>query len=193
MTPRNDGLKLWQIRKGINFIYIIDERHYIKIMENTLRKGRYNVLALLCIGIGVLLMLENYGYIKGIYNLWPIFPLIFGVGLYMLYKDRGARDSILLAIGIYLIQFSVLAFYENYTSWTSMVYLWPFFVGFLGVSFLSIYISTGNGMIFFHLGVLLIGLCIVFFLIFSVDYRLWPISLVLFGISILLIKEFNKS
>ncbi len=162
-------------------------------MENTLKKSRYNVLAFLCIIIGSLLLLENYGYISGVYNIWPVFPLTFGIGLYMLYKDRGGRDSLLLAMGIYLIQFSVLAFYENYTSWTTMSYLWPFFVGFLGVSFLSIYISTGRGIIFFHLAVFLIGLCVVFFLIFSVDYRLWPISLVLFGISILLIKEFNKS
>ncbi len=162
-------------------------------MENTLRKGRYNVLALLCIGIGALLILENYGYINGIYHLWPVFPLVLGIGLYMLYMDRGKKDAVVLAIGVYLIQFSMLAFYENYTSWTSMSYLWPFFVGFLGVSFLAIYISTGAGIIFFHLAVFLMGLCIVFFLIFSVDYRLWPISLVLFGISIILIKEFNKT
>ena len=162
-------------------------------MENALKKGRYNVLALLCIAIGGLLILENYGYIRGVYNLWPVFPLILGIGFYMLYRDRGKKDLLLLAIGIYLIQFSVLAFYENYTSWSNMIYLWPFFVGFLGVSFLSIYVSTGKGIIFFHLAVLLIGLCVVFFLIFSVDYRLWPISLILFGISILLIKEFNKS
>jgi len=162
-------------------------------MEGTLRKGRYNVLALLCIGIGALLMLENYGYISGIYPLWPVFPLIIGIGLYMLFMDRGKRDFVALAMGVYFVQFSVLAFYENYTTWASMSYLWPFFVGFLGVSFLSIYISTGKGKIFFHLAVFLIGLCIVFFLVFSVDPRLWPISLVLFGISILLIKEFNKS
>lgn len=155
-------------------------------------KNRYNVFAFLCIGIGLLLILENYGYINGIYNLWPVFPLVLGIGLYLLYVDRGKKDSIVLAMGVYLIQFSILAFYENYTSWSTMSHLWPFFVGFLGVSFLSIYLSTGKGIIFFHLSVFLIGLCVVFFLIFSVDYRLWPISLILFGISILLIKEFNK-
>lgn len=161
-------------------------------MENTLRRGRYNVLAVLCIGIGALLMLENYGFINGVYNLWPVFPLVIGVGFCMLYRDRNRRDLTVLAMGVYLIQFSALAFYENYTSWKSMAYLWPFFVGFLGVSFLAIYASKGTGTVFFHLGMFLIGLCGVFFLIFSVDYRLWPISLVLFGISILLIKEFNK-
>jgi LiaF transmembrane domain len=162
-------------------------------MESTMRKGRYNVLAVLCIGIGALLILENYGYVKGIYHLWPIFPLILGIGLYMLYVDKGKRNPTILAMGVYIIQFSALAFYANYTTWASMEYLWPFYIGFLGVSFLSVYIGTGKGMIFFHLGVFLIGLCIVFFLVFSIDYRLWPISLVLFGISILLIKEFNRS
>ncbi len=162
-------------------------------MESSIKKGRYNVLALLCIGIGVLLMLENYGYIKGVYNLWPIFPLILGIGLCMLYVDKGKTNPTILAMGVYIIQFSALAFYANYTTWKSMEFLWPFFVGFLGVAFLFVYFSTGKGMIFFHLGVFLAGLCVVFFLIFSIDYRLWPISLVLFGISILLIKEFNKS
>ncbi|MGC8755841.1 MAG: LiaI-LiaF-like domain-containing protein [bacterium] len=158
-----------------------------------MEKSRYSVFASLCIVIGVLLILENYGYIKGVYNLWPVFPLVLGIGLYLLYSDRGKKDAVVLGMGVYLIQFSILAFYENYTSWSSMVHLWPLFVGFLGVSFLSVYISTGKGIIFFHLAVFLIGLCVVFFLIFSVDYRLWPISLVLFGISILLIKEFNKT
>ncbi len=161
-------------------------------MQATANKSRYSVLAFLCISIGALLILENYGYIRGVYNLWPVFPMITGAGFYLLYKDRGKRDSVLLAMGVYLLQFSALAFYENYTSWSGMEYLWPFFVGFLGVSFLSIFVSTGKGIIFFHLGVFLIGLCLIFFLIFSVDYRLWPISLILFGISILLIKEFNK-
>lgn len=156
-------------------------------------KSRYSVFASLCIIIGVLLILENYGYINGVYNLWPIFPFVFGTGLYLVYVDRGKKDAVALGMGVYLIQFSILAFYANYTSWSSMTHLWPFFVGFLGVSFLSVYLSTGKGIIFFHLSIFLIGLCVVFFLIFSVDYRLWPISLVLFGISILLIKEFNKT
>ncbi len=162
-------------------------------MENTLGKSRYNVLALLCIVVGALLILENYGYINGMYHFWPVLTLILGVGLYLLYAEREGRNPTILAIGVYLIQFSALAFYANYTSWASMEYLWPFYIGFLGVSFLSVYVSTKRGTIFFHLGVFLVGLCIVFFMVFSVDYRLWPISLVLFGISILLIKEFNKS
>ncbi|MCL5277161.1 MAG: hypothetical protein M1517_05225 [Deltaproteobacteria bacterium] len=162
-------------------------------MENTLGKSRYNVLAMLCIIIGALLILENYGYINGLYHFWPVLPLLLGAGLYMLYAEREKKNPTILAMGIYLIQFSVLAFYASYTTWASMKYLWPFYIGFLGVSFLSVYVSTGKGKIFFHLGLFLMGLCIVFFLVFSVDYRLWPISIVLFGISILLIKEFNKS
>ncbi len=161
-------------------------------MEAVMKKSRYSVLAFLCVFVGMLLILENYDYITGVYKVWPLFPLIVGLGLYLLYRDRGRKDYVVLAMGVYLMQFSGLAFYENFTSWAGMAYLWPFFIGFLGVSFLSIYISSGKGTIFLHLTVFLTGLCVVFFLVFSIDPRLWPISLVLFGISIFLIKTFNK-
>ncbi len=161
-------------------------------MSVTVTKKRYNVLASLCIIVGFLLILENYGYVSGMYKLWPVFPLVIGIGLYLVYRDRGRTDPVILAIGVYIIQFSILAFYATYTSWSSMEYLWPLYIGFLGVSILSIYISNNKSIIFFHLSFFLIGLCVVFFLVFSISARLWPISLILLGISILLIKEFNK-
>jgi hypothetical protein len=153
-------------------------------------KRSFQVLAGICILFGILFLLENYGALSGVYNFWPIFPLVVGLGLNLLYFRRGRRDPIALGMGMYLILFSSLAFYCNFTSWAVIATLWPLFAGFMGVSLLVVAYFEKKQPVMILIGLCLCLLCLTFILVFTIDLRLWPISLVLFGIFILLIRRY---
>lgn len=150
------------------------------------------VLAVLTILTGLILLSESYGYLSGIYRIWPVFPLILGTGFILLFLRRNRFDTTLVAIGTYLVCASILFFYLNFTDWVRLADLWPLFIGFLGLSFLAPIIWGSKRGIYIPIALFLIFLCGVFLLVFSVDTRLWPVSLVLFGICLLLIGRFER-
>jgi hypothetical protein len=155
------------------------------------RRKSFNVLAGISIFIGALLLLQNYNVIPNINKLWPIFSLFLGWGLGILYFKRGRKDQIALGMGVFLICFSIMAFYYNFTSWVAISGTWPLFLGFAGISFLVVAYFANSHPIVILIGVFLCFLCFVFILVFTVDLRLWPISLVLFGICIFLIRRYG--
>ena len=155
-------------------------------------KMRYRPLAIICIICGALLLLSAYGIIGEISKLWPVFPLILGVGLCLLYFKKQRFDFALLGIGTYFICISFFFLFLNYTSWSILTDAWPLFVGFLGLAFLAPVIFGKKRGIFIFLALFLIFLSSVFILAFSADSKFWPISLVLFGICLLLVGRFDQ-
>ena len=151
----------------------------------------FNIFAVVLILMGIALLLENYGFISGVWMFWPVLPLIIGIGFCMLYF-RARKDLVLLGLGTFIMLNSILFFYLNCTAWYLLAYLWPVFIVILGMSFLTCYIFSKRNIII-YLAILLMSLGISFILIFAVSTILWPISLVLAGLSFILIDLFSRS
>ncbi|MFC1851081.1 hypothetical protein ACFL27_12880 [candidate division CSSED10-310 bacterium] len=149
----------------------------------------FSPLAFTCILVGILLILENYSLILGISKWWPIFPLLIGIGMGHLFVVRGLGDLVMIGMATYLVSVSIFFFYLNIVGWLRLKELWPVFIGLLGLSFLSVVAFGGGRRIYYFLSFFLIVLSIFFFVIFTVDTRLWPLSLILFGLSILIVTQ----
>jgi hypothetical protein len=147
--------------------------------------ARYDILAGIFMIAGMLLLAENFEYIGNVGRLWPLTITISGIALVIAGRGRGNYGRGMIGSGVYLLLTSALFFYLNLTSWTLMADCWPLFVGFLGA---SIFASGAGGrrkgpLLFLSLFLILLSLA--FFLIFSVDPKLWPTSLLFLGFSFL--------
>lgn len=81
---------------------------------------------------GVVILLGKLGIVQFIGGfLWPVFVLVPGILLHMLYFGRVLPSGVLIPAGI-LTAYSVLFFYCNLFGWDSMAYLWPLFI--LGIA-----------------------------------------------------------
>ena len=140
--------------------------------------------------LGFLFLLENLDIINGVHRFWPIFPLMAGLGFLILF-NYNKKESVLAGIGTLIISTSGLFFYLNFTSWKQMAFLWPLFIIFFGLSFLSIYLSCKKS-IYLYLSLAFMAIGLVFFLIFSVNAKLWPISLLLLGASMIILTYSSK-
>lgn len=151
-------------------------------------KGEFRALGGLSILVGALLLLEQAGFLPGVHRLWPVFPAFIGLGLVILFFERRRHDLLLLGIGAYLLASSVVFFVCNYTSWAPLAQAWPVFIAILGViSTLAAPFAHRTRNVLLSSGLFLIIVAAVFFLVFQVDARLWPVSLVLLGTWILLV------
>ena len=152
-----------------------------------------NILSLLFIIVGAVLTLENYHIIHGISRLWPTLILLLGIGFILLFFERLRSDGVLLWIGIFLCLLSTFFFYLNFTSWSKMVQMWPFFLGIVGVSFFSLHVFLMPvNSIFLYLSLAFSALCVIFFLVFSVSTALWPTALIIFGSSLAIINYYSN-
>jgi hypothetical protein len=120
-----------------------------------------------------------------VYKLWPVIILILGIGLVGIFAKRKASGDIFLAAGEYLICFSGLAFYCNFTSWKNMSEIWPLFIAFLGIVFVTLFVLHSKKRFLLLLGLLHLSLSIFFFLVFSLTGQLWWTIFILVGVSIL--------
>lgn len=151
-------------------------------------RGEFRGLGVFSILVGLLLLFEQAGYLPGIHRLWPVFPALVGFGLVAVFLERGRRDPLLLGIGGYLLAVSIVFFVCNYTSWAPLAKAWPVFIALFGaVSAAASPFAERTRRILWSSGLFLIVLAAVFFLVFQVDARLWPLSLVLLGTWILLV------
>ena len=147
------------------------------------------VLALVFIAAGTALTLENIGVVRGASKLWPGFVLILGAGFLILFFDRRKNDLELLFIGTIISLLGVFFFFLNYTAWSKMATLWPVFLGIAGAGFLAMYLVS-RARLFLFLFVALTMLAGVFYLVFGISLILWPLSLVAFGASLLVVNHF---
>jgi len=102
---------------------------------------------------------------------------------------RKARGALYLAAGEYFILFGTLAFYCNFTSWQNLKHLWPIFIGFLGIVFITLFLFYRKKRFLLFLGLLLLSLSIFFLLIFSLGTQFWWIIFILAGLSILVSRK----
>lgn len=151
------------------------------------RRGQFTALAVLCLIAGLLLTLDNIGVVTGIWRLWPILSLFLGLGGIWFFRSGRTTDVIPLGIGTFLILISIFFFVLNYTSWSYMPKLWPTFIGIFGASIIAGACFIEKKRWFVTSGFFFIFLSAVFFVVFTVDASLWPVSLMLFGIWLLLL------
>ncbi len=149
------------------------------------------LLAVIFIGVGLLLTLENLDIVDGISVHWPLFVLIAGSGFVMLYYQRSQNDDFLIWLGTFMILLGGFFYVLNFTTWNHLAFLWPVFIGIVGFSFLTIGIIKRNRL-FGYLGIIFVGLFIVFTMVFTVSKHLWPTSFVVFGVCLLIIDFYNK-
>lgn len=161
------------------------------------KRGKFTALALLSIAAGTILTLDNFGVTSGAWRLWPVFPLFIGLGGILFFRKQKAAspadrrvnraDPIPFGIGAYLVMVSIFFFYLNYTRWELLSKAWPAFIGFFGLSVLIASIFSEKKRRFALSGLFLTFLSVIFFMVFTLDARLWPISFILFGVWVLLI------
>ena len=155
------------------------------------RKRTATVLALFLIIAGSLITMENFGLIRGITFHWPALMLIFGSGFLFLFFERDKNDPVLMWLGTFQIALALLFYYLNATSWKNLVSLWPVFLGAVGISFLTVAIFSRK-MLFVYFAGSFLGLFIIFTLVFSISSKLWPLSFVVFGLSLIIIEQINS-
>jgi hypothetical protein len=143
-------------------------------------------LAFYLIIIGLLFAVDSFFKLSIIYKLWPVLALILGIGFIGIFVKRKARDALFLAVGEYLIFFSGMALYCNFTSWSNLVYMWPLFIISLGIVFITLFFFYNKNRFILFIGLLLSFLSVFFILVFSVDSQYWWSIFILVGLSILL-------
>jgi len=152
-------------------------------------RGQFAALAALCLISGFFLILDNYGILSGAWRFWPVFPLCLGLGGIWFFRKGGTKDVLTVGVGSFLFLISIFFFVLNYTSWSHMVKFWPTFIGVLGVSILAASCFAKRRRWLAISGIFFVFLSVIFFAVFTVNARLWPVSLMLFGIWILLVPE----
>ena len=118
-------------------------------------------------------------------KLWPVLPAVLAVGLIGIYAKRGGRGGMFLASGVYLLCFSAMALYCNFTSWARVAVLWPAFIAFLGLAFLVVFLSGGRRRGHLLLGMLLLSTAVVLWLFVALSGSYWWAAPVLVGVSLL--------
>ncbi|MBW2263814.1 MAG: hypothetical protein JRG91_17775 [Deltaproteobacteria bacterium] len=157
-----------------------------RLMAGRVVKGEFRLLAILCVVVGILLLLEQFHVLSGVHRLWPVFPAVVGAGLLVLFYQRGQQDLVLMGIGSFMIGVSSLFFLCNFTSWAILLDAWPAFIILVGLSSVaaSFYAKRVRSAMWISGGSLVL-LGLVFFVVFGVHPGLWPVSLISFGIWIL--------
>ena len=155
------------------------------------KTASFNVLAGILIILGVILLLENFGIVYGAWMIWPFIPLIIGIGFTILYF-RTRKDLVMLGMGIFIGLNSMFFFYLNFTGWILLAYLWPVFIILLGLTFLACWLPSRKRVLL-YLAVFLTALGLSFIMIFAISSRLWPLSLILGGISFIIISVFDRN
>ena len=148
-------------------------------------------LAVLFIIVGILLTLENLSILRNISQHWPLFLIIIGSGFVLLFIQGQKSDDTLIWLGTFIFLLGAFFYYLNFTSWKNLSTLWPIFLGLVGFSFLSIAIMKQN-MFYVYFSVVFIGLFLILTTVFAISTSLWPISFVVFGLSLLVLEKLKK-
>ena len=146
----------------------------------------YKRFAYLLIIVGLLLAADSYFRISIFLKLWPILVFMLGVGFIGIFTKQKRRGFTYLVIGIYLMLFTGLALYCNFTSWGILSVYWPIFITFLGLVFISIFIYKKATRVLLFFGLAMIFLSLYFIIIFSLKSDAWWSIFLLMGLSILL-------
>lgn len=145
------------------------------------------VASVILIGLGAVWALALW---TGWDRVWPVFPLLGGLGFFLGWAASGFEEdgfvfvgTAAMLLGIFFFGFT-LGFWE----WGEMSQLWPVFPGIGGLAFLALFLASrghewdllGVGLVALLVGVA--GLLINFGYLGSDVVRLWPVLLILAGL-----------
>ncbi|MBN2215656.1 MAG: hypothetical protein JW723_15615 [Bacteroidales bacterium] len=148
-------------------------------------------LALILIITGVVVTLENFRFINGISRHWPVLMLILGTGFSLLYFQKQRKDPVLIWLGAFIGLLGIFFYYLNFTTWKSLSHDWPVFLLVTGISFIPVAASKKK-MIYVLSSLSFITLFLIFFLVFTVSSKLWPLSFLFLGVDLLIIEYVNR-
>lgn len=146
----------------------------------------YKRFAFLLIFIGCFLALDYVAKLHFVHKLWPIILTSEGVGLVIIYNHSKDGKILFLVIGEYLILFSILALYCNFYSWIKLSTLWPLFISFFGINFITVFFIQKKNRFILFLGLFLLLLSLFFFLLIFFGSHIWFLIFILIGLSILI-------
>jgi hypothetical protein len=127
---------------------------------------------------------DSVFHLSFVYKLWPLIITMLGIGFIGIFKTRDRKEAMYLIVGVYLICFSGLALWCDFTSWNGLSGLWPLFITFMGIAITLAYALCSKRKIWLLSGLLLISMSVVFFLVFSISRDLWWTVFLLAGTSI---------
>jgi hypothetical protein len=153
-------------------------------MSETKRLTSYGRFAIVLFVIGALFGIDSLFHLSFVYKLWPLVITMLGVGFIGIFRTRDRREALYLTVGIYLICFSGLALWCDFTHWGSLKGLWPLFIAFLGIAVTCAYALCRKKYLWLLIGLLLISTSVVFFFVFSISHDLWWTVFLLTGTSV---------
>ena len=125
------------------------ERERLANGEASRRRLGALVPGLILILLGVWFLLDNFGLIQiNMGQLWPVFPLLFGLAMLVtgaLRGRRGRMDDGAIMVGVWgtLIGLFFFLFTLGAVSWDQMGLLWPTFPLIGGLGFLAAFLASG--------------------------------------------------
>lgn len=158
-------------------------------ITNDLENTTFKRFAMLLIVVGTLLAIDSFFQLFVVYKLWPLLVLFLGTGFIGIFLKRKSRGALYLSVGEYLILFSFVALYCNFTSWRNLLFIWPVFIFALAIVFITHFFVYKKSRFVFFIGLSLMFLSIFFPLVFTLGSQsLWLVFIFL-GLSILLSRN----
>jgi len=148
-------------------------------------------LSVILIIAGIVITLENFRFLNGISRHWPALMLILGMGFSLLFFQRQRKDQVLIWLGTFIGSLGLFFYYLNFTSWKSLANDWPVFLLIVGISFIPV-AAFKKKMIYVLSSLSFITLFLIFFLVFTVSTKLWPLSFLFLGVDLLIIEYVNR-
>lgn len=151
-----------------------------------------NLMGVLLLIVGMVLLFNNLGLITLSWKmLWPIFPMLVGVSLFLQFfrsRDKGVLipATMLTGVGLFFFLFTL----PHGIPWSGMGLWWPVFPLFLGLGFFFAYLAdTKDTSLLFPATVLLVVGSV--FLATNVQWaktylKYWPVILIIVGIVVFL-------
>ena len=149
-------------------------------------------LALILIVAGIVVTLENFHFLIGISRHWPVLLIFLGTGFCILYFQRNKQDQTIIWLGTFLTAIGIFFYYLNFTTWRNLAKEWPVFLLIAGISFIPV-VNFRRKMIYVLSSLSFITLFLIFFLVFNVSTKLWPLSFLFMGVDLLIIEYVNKT
>ncbi len=100
------------------------------------------IIGVILVGLGLMALLNNFGILGFNFSVWQLWPVVFlipGLVFELNYFNNNGPVGFLIPGGI-LTTFGVIFMICSIFGYSHMVYLWPWFVGSVGVGFYQLYI-----------------------------------------------------
>lgn len=100
------------------------------------------VLGVILLGLGVMALLNNFGIINFSFTIWRLWPLIFlipGLVFELNYFNNNGPVGLVVPGGI-MLTYGMIFMVCSLFGYQHMIYLWPWFIGAVGVGLYQLYL-----------------------------------------------------